>query len=281
MIHFDLLADIALTRINNPTAKVVFLAIARYANSNGECWPSRERLAHDACVSVRSVVTAIQYLEDEGHLRVEPRSGGSNIYIITSMEQDMPDEDDTRANSAHQVNSNSMSVRDLRKQIATKTFERAAIANIQTNPTEEQLQYTFKDPYLLDFLNLRNTYLEKDLEINQKNNNFSSSIKTLIMLSKCYFEIKSYLNCQKNIEKLIFIINNKVKKNEFEEILFEAKELNEKAEKQLKMENFIDNINSDMKQSILNNINKNENEKLFEIKIVLQKWVKIIEDKIE
>ena len=101
------------------------------------------------------------------------------------------------------------------------------------------------------------------------------------MLSKCYFEIKSYLNCQKNIEKLIFIINNKVKKNEFEEILFEAKELNEKAEKQLKMENFIDNINNDMKQSILNNINKNENEKLFEIKSVLQKWVKIIEDKIE
>ena len=65
---------------------------------------------------------------------------------------------------AHQVSNQLMSVRDLRKQIATKTYERAAIANIQTNPSEHNLQYTFKDPYLLDFLNLGNTYLEKDLE---------------------------------------------------------------------------------------------------------------------
>jgi predicted nuclease of restriction endonuclease-like (RecB) superfamily len=65
---------------------------------------------------------------------------------------------------AHQVSNQLMSVRDLRKQIATKTFERAAIANIQTNPAEHNLQYTFKDPYLLDFLNLGNAYLEKDLE---------------------------------------------------------------------------------------------------------------------
>jgi predicted nuclease of restriction endonuclease-like (RecB) superfamily len=65
---------------------------------------------------------------------------------------------------AHQVSNQLMSVRDLRKQIATKTFERATIANIQTNPSEHNLQYTFKDPYLLDFLNLGNAYLEKDLE---------------------------------------------------------------------------------------------------------------------
>lgn len=65
---------------------------------------------------------------------------------------------------ANQVNSHLISVRDLRKQIAAKTFERAAIVNIQTVPSEEILQYTFKDPYLLDFLNLGNAYLEKDLE---------------------------------------------------------------------------------------------------------------------
>jgi predicted nuclease of restriction endonuclease-like (RecB) superfamily len=65
---------------------------------------------------------------------------------------------------AHQVSNQLMSVRDLRKQIETKTYERAAIANIQTNPSEHNLQYTFKDPYLLDFLNLGNAYLEKDLE---------------------------------------------------------------------------------------------------------------------
>jgi predicted nuclease of restriction endonuclease-like (RecB) superfamily len=65
---------------------------------------------------------------------------------------------------AHQVSNQLMSVRDLRKQIAAKTFERAAIASIQTNLSEHNLPYTFKDPYLLDFLNLGNAFLEKDLE---------------------------------------------------------------------------------------------------------------------
>lgn len=65
---------------------------------------------------------------------------------------------------ANQVSNQLMSVRDLRKQIATKTFERTAIANTQTIQIENSLPNTFKDPYLLDFLNLGNAYLEKDLE---------------------------------------------------------------------------------------------------------------------
>lgn len=105
MIHFDLLTDIALARIKNPTAKIVLLAIARYANGNGECFPSRETISADSCVPVRSVVRAIQWLEDEGYIRIVPRAGTSNFYVITSMEDDMPD-DDTRANLAHEVDSN-------------------------------------------------------------------------------------------------------------------------------------------------------------------------------
>jgi predicted nuclease of restriction endonuclease-like (RecB) superfamily len=54
--------------------------------------------------------------------------------------------------------------RDLRKQIASKTFERTEIANIQLSNTQPDLMNTFKDPYMLDFLNLKNTYLEQDLE---------------------------------------------------------------------------------------------------------------------
>lgn len=65
---------------------------------------------------------------------------------------------------ANQVGDQLMSVRDLRKQIAAKTFERTAIVNIQTTSSPYNLQYSFKDPYLLDFLNLGNAYLEKDLE---------------------------------------------------------------------------------------------------------------------
>lgn len=57
-----------------------------------------------------------------------------------------------------------LSVRDLRKQIATKTFERTQIANLQVQQSEIIPANTFKDPYLLDFLGLRSDYLEKDIE---------------------------------------------------------------------------------------------------------------------
>ncbi|OYQ44293.1 PDDEXK nuclease domain-containing protein [Flavobacterium aurantiibacter] len=54
--------------------------------------------------------------------------------------------------------------RELRNQIAKKSFERHEIANSQLIATKPELVNTFKDPYILDFLNLKNTYLEQDLE---------------------------------------------------------------------------------------------------------------------
>lgn len=58
----------------------------------------------------------------------------------------------------------SLGVRDLRKQIATKTFERTDIANAQNTSNHPAIHNNFKDPYFLDFLGLQDTYLEKDLE---------------------------------------------------------------------------------------------------------------------
>lgn len=54
--------------------------------------------------------------------------------------------------------------RELRNQITRKAFERKEIAAIQLNHFTPDIQNTFKDPYFLDFLNLKNTYLENDLE---------------------------------------------------------------------------------------------------------------------
>ena len=56
------------------------------------------------------------------------------------------------------------SVRELRHQVERKAFERNEIANVQLSASQPALLNTFKDPYLLDFLNLKNTYLENDLE---------------------------------------------------------------------------------------------------------------------
>jgi predicted nuclease of restriction endonuclease-like (RecB) superfamily len=57
-----------------------------------------------------------------------------------------------------------LGVRDLRRQIAGKTFERTTIANLQNASNNPAIHNSFKDPYLLDFLGLKSTYLEKDLE---------------------------------------------------------------------------------------------------------------------
>lgn len=65
---------------------------------------------------------------------------------------------------AQQTVKEQLGVRGLRKQISQKAYERTAIANTQLPDTEHHLSNNFKDPYLLDFLNLPTGYLEFDLE---------------------------------------------------------------------------------------------------------------------
>jgi hypothetical protein len=52
---------------------------------------------------------------------------------------------------------NNWGKRELRNQIERKAFERNEIANVQLSANQPSLLNTFKDPYLLDFLNLKNT----------------------------------------------------------------------------------------------------------------------------
>lgn len=56
------------------------------------------------------------------------------------------------------------SIRELRNKIENKTFERTEIANTQLIKSNNIPVNTFKDPYILDFLGLKNDYLEKDIE---------------------------------------------------------------------------------------------------------------------
>jgi predicted nuclease of restriction endonuclease-like (RecB) superfamily len=56
--------------------------------------------------------------------------------------------------------------RELRHQIERKAFERSEIANTQLQSSSKYIDTTgiFKDPYFLDFLGLKEGYLENDLE---------------------------------------------------------------------------------------------------------------------
>ena len=59
---------------------------------------------------------------------------------------------------------NSWGVRDLRKQIEKKLYERTEHANIQIYQSPTIPIDVFKDPYLLNFLGLESGFLENDLE---------------------------------------------------------------------------------------------------------------------
>jgi predicted nuclease of restriction endonuclease-like (RecB) superfamily len=65
---------------------------------------------------------------------------------------------------AQKIATERWSIRDTRYQIKRKAFERNEIANIQSYSDLQEIQNTFKDPYFLDFLGLKDGYLENDLE---------------------------------------------------------------------------------------------------------------------
>jgi predicted nuclease of restriction endonuclease-like (RecB) superfamily len=56
------------------------------------------------------------------------------------------------------------SKRELQNQIDRKAYERQEIATLQIADEFQDIQNTFKDPYFLDFLGLKDGYLEKDVE---------------------------------------------------------------------------------------------------------------------
>ncbi|MCL2231493.1 MAG: PDDEXK nuclease domain-containing protein [Treponema sp.] len=65
---------------------------------------------------------------------------------------------------AHEAIEHNFGIRELRKSIAAKTFERTQIANTQISEKSKIPKNTFKDPYLFDFFDLHSAYLEKDVE---------------------------------------------------------------------------------------------------------------------
>ncbi|MFM7457864.1 MAG: YhcG family protein [bacterium] len=66
---------------------------------------------------------------------------------------------------AKQAISCKWSKRELQNQIERKAFERSEISNTKLSLAKvDHLQGNFKDPYLLDFLGLRDGYLEQELE---------------------------------------------------------------------------------------------------------------------
>src|SRR5688500_5496990 len=60
-------------RTGSPVLKAVLLAVANYADADGSCWPSQERIAHDTELGERTVRRSLAELEAMGLLRREER----------------------------------------------------------------------------------------------------------------------------------------------------------------------------------------------------------------
>jgi len=65
---------------------------------------------------------------------------------------------------AEKIATERWSVRETKYQIERKAFERNEIATLQVSDEFAAIQNTFKDPYFLDFLGLKDGYLENDVE---------------------------------------------------------------------------------------------------------------------
>ncbi|MEL6929337.1 MAG: PDDEXK nuclease domain-containing protein [Cyanobacteria bacterium J06600_6] len=65
---------------------------------------------------------------------------------------------------AEQIMSGRWSVRQTRQHINRKVYERTQLGNLQLPMEEGEVINSFKDPYILDFLGLKDGYLEEDLE---------------------------------------------------------------------------------------------------------------------
>jgi predicted nuclease of restriction endonuclease-like (RecB) superfamily len=65
---------------------------------------------------------------------------------------------------ANDAAARNLGVRDLRKQISRKAYERQEIANSQLTEVSKVPFNIFKDPYLLDIFGLKENFLEADLE---------------------------------------------------------------------------------------------------------------------
>ena len=83
------------SRATDPSTMLVEIALADHANEERSCFPGNKLLAAKCRMKVRAVQRQIRKLENLGEIRVEPRLGHSNLYVIrdyemTPVAQDTP-----------------------------------------------------------------------------------------------------------------------------------------------------------------------------------------------
>lgn len=101
-------------KTGSPSAKVVLLAIANYADASGVCWPSQELIADQTEQSIDSVQRRIKELEDLGLLVRKPRRRASTVYqlLIPGVASGLPLVDETPQTAVSKTKTPQTAVQD-------------------------------------------------------------------------------------------------------------------------------------------------------------------------
>ena len=67
---------------SNSTQRFVLVALADFANSDGEAWPAVETIANKCSLSGRSVVNCLNALVDGGYIKRQRRFQKTNVYTF-------------------------------------------------------------------------------------------------------------------------------------------------------------------------------------------------------
>ena len=75
-------------KVGSPLRKLVLVKLADQANDDGECWPSYQSIAEACEMSRRTVISHIEWLEENGFLRRNYRKSKeglsrSNVFVLT------------------------------------------------------------------------------------------------------------------------------------------------------------------------------------------------------
>ncbi len=107
----------------------------------------------------RMLQFAEQFSDSETLLTISKTLSWSHILVLLPLKNM-----EAKLFYAQKTSEEILSVRHLRKQISAKIFERTIVGNSQLSVTSGINKNIFKDPYYLDFLQLKDGYLERDLE---------------------------------------------------------------------------------------------------------------------
>lgn len=87
-----------------PTAKLIYLSIADFANDNGECFPSKSKLAEKASVSMSTIKYYLRSFEILGIVKTEQlyRNNGSKSSLLYKLNIESKNLEKSKVENAYQ-----------------------------------------------------------------------------------------------------------------------------------------------------------------------------------